>query len=107
MIGRICVASREPRDFTASETDLLTGLATQAAVAIENARLYEEVRGLARDRRAGHHDAERRLAARIESLDTPQASCVARAFSIFFDLANIAAYAKRATGEKFLITPQK
>jgi len=52
--------------------------------------LVEEVRGLSRDRRAGQHDAERKLAARIESLDTPQASCVARAFSIFFDLANIA-----------------
>jgi signal transduction histidine kinase len=33
--------------FTAAETDLLTGLATQAAIAIENARLYEEVRSLA------------------------------------------------------------
>ena len=52
--------------------------------------LVEEVRALARDRRSGQHDAERKLAARIESLDTPQASCVARAFSIFFDLANIA-----------------
>ena len=52
--------------------------------------LVEEVRGLARDRRAGRHDAERALAARIESLDTAQAECVARAFSIYFDLVNIA-----------------
>jgi phosphoenolpyruvate carboxylase len=61
-----------------------------ALAGAESFALVEEVRSLARDRRAGHHDAERRLAARIESLDTPQASCVARAFSIFFDLANIA-----------------
>ena len=52
--------------------------------------LVEEVRGLARDRRAGRHDAERALAARIESLDTSQAESVARAFSIYFDLVNIA-----------------
>jgi len=47
VIGEICVGSREPRTFTAAETELLTGLATQAAIAIENARLYEEVRSLA------------------------------------------------------------
>ena len=52
--------------------------------------LVEEIRGLARDRRAGRHDAERALAAKIESLDTAQAECVARAFSIYFDLVNIA-----------------
>jgi len=46
-IGMICVCSREPRVFSAAETELLTGLATQAAIAIENARLYEEVRSLA------------------------------------------------------------
>ena len=65
--------------------EVIAELAGQQAFA-----LVEEVRGLARDRRAGEHDAERKLAARIESLDTRQASCVARAFSIFFDLANIA-----------------
>jgi len=46
-IGVICIGSREPRTFTAAETELLTGLATQAAIAIEKARLYEEVRSLA------------------------------------------------------------
>ncbi|MFM9195482.1 MAG: phosphoenolpyruvate carboxylase, partial [Planctomycetia bacterium] len=52
--------------------------------------LIEEIRTLSRDRRAGRHDAERALAARIESLDTAQAECVARAFSVYFDLVNIA-----------------
>ena len=56
----------------------------------ESFALVEEVRALARDRRAGRHDAERALAAKIESLDTAQAECVARAFSIYFDLVNIA-----------------
>ena len=56
----------------------------------ESFALVEEVRSLARDRRAGRHDAERSLAARIESLETAQAECVARAFSVYFDLVNIA-----------------
>jgi HAMP domain-containing protein len=45
--GAIYVAAREEREFTAGEAALLAGLATQAAIAIERARLSEEVRGLA------------------------------------------------------------
>ena len=52
--------------------------------------LVEEVRRLARERRQGRHDAEPALAARIESLDEEQATVVARALGIFFDLSNIA-----------------
>ena len=52
--------------------------------------LVEEVRRLARDRRDGRQEAEPALASRIESLDEPHATVVARAFSIFFDLVNIA-----------------
>ncbi len=46
-IGVICVCGRDPRTFTLAERELLTGLATQAAIAMENARLYEEVQSLA------------------------------------------------------------
>jgi phosphoenolpyruvate carboxylase len=53
-------------------------------------QLVEEVRVLACDRRDGRQEAEPALAARIESLDERQATVVARAFSIFFDLVNIA-----------------
>ena len=52
--------------------------------------LVEEVRRLARERRQGRHDAEPALAATIESLDDRQATVVARALGIFFDLSNIA-----------------
>ena len=52
--------------------------------------LVEEVRTLARDRRAGRHAAEAELDARIATLDNRQAEVVARAFSVFFDLVNIA-----------------
>ena len=46
-LGVICVSSREQRAFSASEAELLASLATQAAIAIERARLSEEVRSLA------------------------------------------------------------
>jgi len=46
-VGEIHVCSHEPREFTAWEAELLDGLATQAAIAIERSRLADEVRGLA------------------------------------------------------------
>ena len=46
-IGAIYVATREDRAFTTGEAELLAGLATQAAIAIERARLSDEVRSLA------------------------------------------------------------
>jgi len=45
--GVLCVGVREEREFTAGEVALLAGLAAQAAIAIERARLSEEVRSLA------------------------------------------------------------
>ena len=52
--------------------------------------LVEEIRRLARERRSGRQSAEAELDLRIASLDDRQASIVARAFSVFFDLVNIA-----------------
>jgi nitrate/nitrite-specific signal transduction histidine kinase len=46
-IGVLYVGTREPREFSDGEVELLAGLATQAAVAIERTRLSEEVRSLA------------------------------------------------------------
>ena len=42
VIGALSVADREGRRFTASEVERLQAFADQAAVAIDNARLYEE-----------------------------------------------------------------
>jgi signal transduction histidine kinase/integral membrane sensor domain MASE1/CheY-like chemotaxis protein len=42
IIGALSVADRPGRRFTAPEADLLQTFADQAAVAVENARLYEE-----------------------------------------------------------------
>jgi len=52
--------------------------------------LVEEVRQLARDRRAGAPGAEAALASRIAGLDEGDARIVARAFSVFLDMSNLA-----------------
>jgi PAS domain S-box-containing protein len=43
-LGTLEVVTKQPRRFTPEEQDLMTLLADQAAVAIENARLYEQER---------------------------------------------------------------
>lgn len=50
----------------------------------------EEIRKVSRDRRSGSAEAEGQLTERIKALDEPTARVVTRAFSIFFDLANLA-----------------
>jgi phosphoenolpyruvate carboxylase len=52
--------------------------------------LEEEIRLGARARREGRQDAERALLARIRSLGGAEARTVVRAFTIFFDLVNLA-----------------
>ncbi len=52
--------------------------------------LVERIRRLALERRGGSAPAEAELAAEIAAIDRASAAIVARAFSIFFDLANIA-----------------
>ncbi|HEX4149741.1 MAG TPA: phosphoenolpyruvate carboxylase, partial [Pirellulales bacterium] len=53
-------------------------------------RLVEDIRHLARDRRQNVPGAEGRLADRVASLDAEHARLVVRAFSLFFDMSNIA-----------------
>jgi len=40
--GVLCVAMRRPRQFAIEDIELLTGVGTQIAIAIENAHLYEK-----------------------------------------------------------------
>ena len=47
VIGALCVGTRASREFIKEDIDLLSGLASQAAIAIENARLHKKVRSLA------------------------------------------------------------
>ena len=46
-LGALCVGWKEARCYQREDRELLEGLAAQAAIAIENARLYREVKALA------------------------------------------------------------
>ncbi|MDE3089036.1 MAG: GAF domain-containing protein, partial [Chloroflexota bacterium] len=50
-IGSLCVGTRAQRDFCSEEVTLLSAIASQIAVAVENARLYAEVARKERMRR--------------------------------------------------------
>jgi len=65
--------------------DVITNLVGPSALS-----LVEDVRQLARRRRGGEPEAEPQLAQRVADLTLPEARVVARAFSVFFDLANLA-----------------
>jgi signal transduction histidine kinase len=47
VMGVLNLSSREPRSFTSRHAALALGIANQAAIAIENARLYEQAQELA------------------------------------------------------------
>ena len=42
IIGTLCVANRRPRQFLPQEVELLSAIGNQIAIAMENARLYQE-----------------------------------------------------------------
>lgn len=69
--------------------DMLGEVITES-VGPEALALVETIRQLARRRRSGDHIAEAELADRIPKLTLSEARVVARAFSVFFDLANLA-----------------
>jgi phosphoenolpyruvate carboxylase len=73
--------------------DLLGDCITEL-VGSEALALVEEIRYLARQRRSGAEDerpaAEARMAERIRQLSESEARIVSRAFSVYFDLANLA-----------------
>jgi PAS domain S-box-containing protein len=72
-LGTISVVSRSPGAYAESDAEILTALATQASIAITNARLMDE---LARsraviERRAAAEQALREIAARITAIREP------------------------------------
>lgn len=69
--------------------DMLGEVITESAGS-DSLGLIETIRKLSRQRRSGDHLAGTELAERISQLTLPEARVVARAFSVFFDLANLA-----------------
>ena len=72
-LGTLSVVSRKPAAYDDADGEVLTALATQASIAIRNARLMEEL-GRSRaviDRRAEAEQALREIAARITAIREP------------------------------------
>ena len=63
LIGGIFLGHRERHAFTTRTQRLITGIAAQAAIALANARIYEDLRRASEDRA---HQLERERAARAE-----------------------------------------
>ncbi len=72
-LGTISVVSRSPGAYDASDLEVLTALATQASIAIRNARLMEELERSRAviERRAEAEHALREIAARITAIREP------------------------------------
>ena len=72
-IGVISVVSRTPDVYREVDAELLTGLASQASIALVNARLMKELEGSQAviERRAAHEQALREIAARITAIREP------------------------------------
>jgi phosphoenolpyruvate carboxylase len=69
----------------------LLGQVIQRVAGADAFALEEDVRGAARALRASHNVAEaRRLRDRLDELDLPRLRLLIRAFSVFFDLVNLA-----------------
>ena len=69
--------------------DMLGEVITESAGS-DSLALIESIRHLSRQRRSGVHEAADELAERLAKLTIPETRGVARAFSVFFDLANLA-----------------
>ncbi len=71
-IGVLCAMSSRRRLFTVAEVELLYTIANQAAIAIENARVYADVRQKAQELRKYFHRVARALGSSQSPQEIPQ-----------------------------------
>ncbi|HTM07885.1 MAG TPA: GAF domain-containing protein, partial [Verrucomicrobiae bacterium] len=68
VLGILSIYSKERREFTAEEIDLLASVGTQAAIAIQNSRLYEQVLKQSAALQAARGELEQKVEARTAQL---------------------------------------
>ncbi len=72
VIGVVLAMSSRRRLFTVAEMELLYTIANQAAVAIANAKLYQDARSKSMEMRRYFHRVARALGSALEAQDAPQ-----------------------------------
>jgi GAF domain-containing protein len=72
VIGVLLAMSSRRRLFTVAEMELLYTIANQAAVAIANAKLYQDARSKSMEMRRYFHRVARALGSALEAQDAPQ-----------------------------------
>ncbi len=71
IIGTLCALSDRRRRFTVAEVELLYTIANQAATALENARMFDEVQHKGRELRRYFHQVARALGSSQEPQSVP------------------------------------
>jgi class 3 adenylate cyclase/GAF domain-containing protein len=69
VIGAIATARRDPRAFDDKETALIKSFAAQAVIAIENARLFDELRAKTEELRQLNEQLEKRVADQVGEIE--------------------------------------
>ena len=69
VVGVLCLGRRDSKDFSAAEVAMLSALADQVSVAVDNARLFEEVRAFSEELEERVEERTRELAGAMEELE--------------------------------------
>lgn len=67
--GVLCLGREDPEDFSAAEVAMLSALADQVSVAVDNARLFEEVRAFSEELEERVEERTQELAGAMEELE--------------------------------------
>jgi two-component system NtrC family sensor kinase len=68
VLGVFCLYTREEHEFSENEVDSFSALAVQAAIAIHNSQLYEQLQNQAAELQRAHDDLELRVEERTRQL---------------------------------------
>jgi PAS domain S-box-containing protein len=68
VLGILCIYTKEEHEFSKEEITFLSGVASQAALAIYNSQLYEEVKRQSEELRKAHDKLEQRVEERTAAL---------------------------------------